>query len=459
MQFVIEPINAPDELRPYADAFVANIADELSDGEWDVVLPGSQQSQKEPPAGYRFAVHAFGTGDTAHLSYQVKDVFSGEVVTSEVLPFGVHSDVVAASTQLIRKIRVELGRSHRVFGNLSRSERSAWETLVRQHSLADSLRNAGDFGAAARAYGVLDSLYTMQRWGARVALMFGVERLRGRRASVFSESMRGNTDLDSLINEAERMAADLIDRFPNRFEAREARGLVRHQRVLLGKTKSLLALIDSAVADLQPPTADKGSPEGLTALSGLLLNRGDWAAARTYALAALKRDNFLEHENANLMQLYVASFNLGEDDLARRACKEINANFPRQNIGVACRLELMGWSDTEPLDLAEARRIAREGNANDPPYLRAHTEKEANLLLAAIMFRAGEIAEAHELANSVDVSTDTNTGLLGQKAAVLARFGDSTRARELAAGDALHGVLTQIALEKMRVYKGLLPKH
>jgi hypothetical protein len=83
-------------------------------------------------------------------------------------------------------------------------------------------------------------------------------------------------------------------------------------------------------------------------------------------------------------------------------------------------------------------------------------EPHAKLLLAAVLFRAGELAEARELANTADISAHVQ--LLPVKAAVLARLGDSTRARELAAAFAMRGNVARLALETQRMLRGLLPR-
>jgi hypothetical protein len=395
--------------------------------------------------------------DTA-LSYHVLEFPTLTVVGSGLVEFKGRPRAEEMATRLDRAVRLDIGRSQRVLGKLSDRERAAWNQLWQRQKLADSLRNDGAYDEAEDAYRTAGALYSATAWTPRLAVLVGVEHVKLLHNRFIARFLAGDAvGADSVFKRAQRLATDLLERYPKRIEPREARAsLLYHHSVLT--TEPTLQSLARAAEELQNLV---GLPFGNTAtayvrLSGIRYLQGDYISSLSYADAAEKRDVFLTHENEILVRRFQAAFELADNVVADRACSDLNERFPLEWPAGACRLMLMGWGDSAQIDLQEARRIAAEGNRNDPLPYQPKSSNYLRGLLAAVLARAHQSAEARRLLESVDVSLDPE--LIALEAAAYALLEDWPRARAFASQYASRSEHAQLVIQRRRFYKALSTK-
>ncbi len=451
-EFVIAQMRTDEDLRGLTDAVDGLSAERLRQFGWRVTL--AKPGARLPELGYSLEERAYHNGGSTEFSYRVKELSSGDVVAAGALKFDGPLQPSEIATELTLEIRRKIGRSQRVLGPLSANVRSDWAHVWQQQMLGDSLRSAGAFSEAATVYRAADATYRNTNWPAKLALLVGVQHTKLLENYAIAASLQGNSSVaDSLFERAIALADELAQRYPDRVEPIDARATVRYARSAF-TDQPTLALLDEAKSDLQALVQRPGaSAAAFARLSGVLFRKGEFDAARAVADEAAQRDVFLTSDNEILVQKFQALFNLEDDARAQAVCDTLNVRFPKEWPSAGCRLLLMGWTRTRPVDVEEADRLVREGAARESRQTQQVMTPRLDILRAGVLARAGQPDRALEILKRIDHSRDPE--LLAVKAAVYALLGDTTEARALARAFGQRNEPAQLLIEHGRLFRRL----
>jgi serine/threonine-protein kinase len=343
-------------------------------------------------------------------------------------------DTLAASAALL--VRSFLGEEIRL-RELRQSTRDveAWVLYQRAERVRkemDSLGAADDTAGVSRAWAASDSLLAEaerqdSRWVDPVTLR-GALAYRRSRAAVDQPALAGRWIEAGLRHVARALA--LQARNP---DALELRGNLRYWKWLLGLEPDAArarGLLDSARADLELAVSINGSQAGAWAtLSHLYNQTGSGVDVNLAARRALEADAFLSNADVILTRLFFSSYDLGQFVDARRWCDEGIRRFPANYRFTECRLLMLTTRDEQP-DAARAWVLADSLLALTPPALRDYQRLSTQLMVAAVLARAGLTDSARALAarSRGDEVTDPTRDLANIAAFVYRLAGDTAAA-------------------------------
>jgi hypothetical protein len=135
-------------------------------------------------------------------------------------------------------------------------------------------------------------------------------------------------------------------------------------------------------------------------------------AARAYSA-----DPYTEDARQLLGRLFGIDFDAANDIEARRWCDEYARMFQPDWFVGGCRLMLMTWDSTEAPTAPEARRIAANATAAAPAMVRSGIEAQLHVLVAGVLARLGQTADAERLLDSV------RTAVAGNRAVAVEPYG------------------------------------
>jgi serine/threonine-protein kinase len=305
----------------------------------------------------------------------------------------------------------------------------AWELVQRAEKLqrdGEGAARAGDTAAASGHFARADTLLARAEsrdpgWIDPVTLRGAVDVSRVRAASAPLAARRW---IDDGIGHAARALA----RAPRDADALELRGTLRYMRWALGLApdpRDAAALLRGAEEDLKAATTlDPTKATAYGMLSQVYDQKDDMVEAKLAAQRAYEEDAYLTGADRVLWRLYATSYDLEQFADAAHWCEEGQRRFPANPLFVRCRLWLFTTS-ARPPDAAEAWRemeeLRRRTPADDWPF----REREARILVAAALARAGQSDSARRVLEHAraDAVVDPQRELLSFEAFVRTLLG------------------------------------
>ena len=170
----------------------------------------------------------------------------------------------------------------------------------------------------------------------------------------------------------------------------EIRGVLRHaQSVLLGAADGVdrSAIYPIVERDLNLAVqGDSTLARALSTLGMIQFARGDFERARLNTERAYRADYYLAQPDI-LFRLFSASFEVGQDDEAKKWCTLFNRRFPNDWLGAQCRLALMTWRADEPANADTAWKLVTLAIPRTPPAIRPAAELQLKTLAAGVIAR------------------------------------------------------------------------
>jgi len=381
-------------------------------------------------------------GNQARVNFRLVDGNSGADIkrVSIVAPLG---DPLKLKGQLAdsiaQSLRVTLGDEVRLRASQAGTQNpTAWSLVQSAQKLrgdADALEKGGNVDASAAQLQVADSLLRQaqeldRNWAEPLVV-------RGQIAAKLSKQKKEPADAEKLINDGLTIADSALalnERNPDALELRGslhaemvARGLVQDQRKMKEQ-------VDLAEKDLR--TAIEINPSqarALYILSTIAYVHQDVPEANNLAQRAYEADAYLTAAPAILFELYVTSYDLGAFSPAQKWCDLLKKRFPQNpNVG-RCQLWIMTTKSASK-DPDEAWRRASDYVRLAPPQLKEYTRREAQIVVAEVLNRAGMPDSARHVllrARTSDPAIDPRGELVGYEAFVRAQLGDKQEAVNL----------------------------
>ena len=289
--------------------------------------------------------------------------------------------------QLKEEIQVRQQRS-------TTSSTAAWLLLQRgelERKNADAAVAKGDSTATDRAFHGADSLFAAAEeadgaWVdpvvARATLAYRRSRLAGRDLALVRKWV------DMGLGHADRALA----KDAGNADALEVRGNLKYftwLTIVPTDPGAARALLLAARKDLEDATkANRNQAGAYASLSHLYSNDGTRTDVSIAGQRALEADEFLANAEVIHGRLFLANYDDGQFEKAGQWCAEARRRFPAGILAVRCQLFLLTGKGKDP-DVAAAWRLADSVVAVTPPAARATQRFNADLLVAAVIGRAG----------------------------------------------------------------------
>jgi len=301
-----------------------------------------------------------------------------------------------------RLIRGRLGEEIKLREQrLSTSNVEAWSLVQRAEQLRKNGEAAGtrDTAAMGRNFRAADSVLVMAeqldpKWAdapaLRALVAYNRSRLSGR------DQMLIKQWVDVGVGHADRALA--LD--ANNADALETRGNLKYWAYLMGLEPDAAkseALLNSAKEDLEAATRANPAQAGAWAsLSHLYNQTGSGVDVNLAARRALEADAFLSNADQVLNRLFLSSYDLGQFPDASNWCTEMGTRFPESYQSPRCKLYMLTTRAEQP-DVERAWRLADSIKSMVPEARKAYFELNSNLLVAAVLARAGQTDSALSL--------------------------------------------------------------
>jgi hypothetical protein len=149
------------------------------------------------------------------------------------------------------------------------------------------------------------------------------------------------------------------------------------------------ALLRNAETDLR--AAVEGDPARAVAwnsLSHMMVSRSDNAEGKLAALKAYEADPYLTSANLTVWRIFTSSFELNDPVESRHWCSEGLRRFPEDPRFQECQLMSLVFK-AEPADIPGAWAVRRRMTDLTPAEERDWADREARMLIAAGLARAG----------------------------------------------------------------------
>jgi len=203
----------------------------------------------------------------------------------------------------------------------------------------------------------------------------------------------------ALIDEGLGHATRALALAPADARALELRGTLRYRRWQFARPpdpQQVAALLDDARTDLERATAiEPTAASAYAMLSSLYYQTKDLQGAALAARRAYEEDAYLTNAADILTRLFHTSYDLDQQRQAQRWCQEGMRRFPRDFRFFQCQLLMMTRLETP--DVARAWRVLNGLDSLTPPPQRAMLHLRNQMLVAAVIARAGLTDSAHQV--------------------------------------------------------------
>ena len=381
-------------------------------------------------------------GNQARVNFRLVDGNSGADIkrVSIVAPLG---DPLKLKSQLAdsiaQSLRVTLGDEVRLRASQAGTQNpTAWslvQTAQKMRNDAEALEKGGNVDAsAAQLLGADSLLRRAQELDRNYAEPLV---LRGLIAARLSKQKKEPAEAEKLLNAAVLLADTALALNERDPDALELRGAARAELVgrgLVPDQRGIKDQVDLAEKDLRAAIEiNPSQARALYILSTIAYVHQDVPQANNLAQRAYEADAYLTAAPAILFELYVTSYDLGAFSPAQKWCDLLKKRFPQNpNVG-RCQLWIMTTKGASK-DPDEAWRRASEYVRLAPPQLKEYTKREAQIVVAEVLNRAGlQDSARHVLARAKtsDPAIDPRGELLGYEAFVRAQLGDKQEAVDL----------------------------
>ncbi|HEX2451037.1 MAG TPA: protein kinase [Gemmatimonadales bacterium] len=386
-----------------------------------------------------------GLGDRLRVNIALVNAATGTEIGSKNIEEP-RAEILSLQEELTKEValflRQQLGQEVRLEASrLGTRNRAAWELLQKAQQevkAAEPLIAAGDTGAAKRQFGRADTLLAQAeaadpKWATPPAQRSWVAYRQSRLAGSFDRAYYSEW-IDKGLAHAERALAIK----PDDPDALEARGTLRYWRFLLNLEPGAQAsakLAADAEKDLRAAVeANPTQASALTSLSHLLAGRHELAEAKLASLRAYESDPYLTNADVTLWRLTSISSDLEDAVEAKRWCDEGRSRFPDDPRFAECQVLVFSIPGVKP-DVAHAWKMADEYVKLSPPALREYRKREAQMMVALALARAGlkDSARGVALRARADASLDPTRELANWEAWVRTLVGDRDEAFQLLA--------------------------
>ena len=381
-------------------------------------------------------------GNQARVNFRLVDGNSGADIkrVSIVAPLG---DPLKLKSQLAdsiaQSLRVTLGDEVRLRASQAGTQNpTAWslvQTAQKMRNDAEALEKGGNVDAsAAQLLGADSLLRRAQELDRNYAEPLV---LRGLIAARLSKQKKEPAEAEKLLNAAVLLADTALALNERDPDALELRGAARAELVgrgLVPDQRGIKDQVDLAEKDLRAAIEiNPSQARALYILSTIAYVHQDVPQANNLAQRAYEADAYLTAAPAILFELYVTSYDLGAFSPAQKWCDLLKKRFPQNpNVG-RCQLWIMTTKGASK-DPDEAWRRASEYVRLAPPQLKEYTKREAQIVVAEVLNRAGlQDSARHVLARAKtsDPAIDPRGELMGYEAFVRAQLGDKQDAVDL----------------------------
>ena len=342
------------------------------------------------------------------------------------------------SKQVALFLRARLGEEVRLREDRTATlNPEAWSLVQRAEAArkeASARLLADSAAAAARLIGRSDSLLGVAeladpRWTAPTVRR---AELAMQQVSATRDDLRRRDLIASGLAHAERALA-LDPKNPAALEVRGSLRYAKHRFGLAPDPVEAATLLRTAEEDLRQSIAlDAERATALNALSLLLYRKYNKVEANNYARRAYEADAYLAAAPDIIYRLTVTSYDLEQFVDAIQWCELGDARYPQQPRFAYCQLLLMGTNAREP-DVAEAWRLVDEFAARTPSPSREAARREAQMLAAVPIARAGLVDSARRVMERARAGRDIDPRgeLIGAEAVSRVLIGDRDEAIRL----------------------------
>jgi TolB-like protein len=303
----------------------------------------------------------------------------------------------------------------------------AWSLVQRSARLRKEGDAKGTDPAALVLYASADSLLAdaHRRDGKWSEPLVRRAQIALRRASIEKTADARRSSYDAGIAQAD--SALLIA--PRNPDALEVRGTLRYKKYLaqlFASPAEGASMLNAAEQDLLKATeVNPGQANAFNVLSELdYRSKFDPGQAAIHAQRALEADEFLAAANAVIWRLFATNYDRGDYDNASKWCAEGGRRFAQDSKWSLCRLYI-GLMDEQKADIGAAWKDVADFVAHSAPTDRPLAEKEARMLAAAQIARAGLVDSAKNVIASAraDRVQDPARETVGMEALALLRTG------------------------------------
>jgi DNA-binding SARP family transcriptional activator/tetratricopeptide (TPR) repeat protein len=268
-------------------------------------------------------------------------------------------------------VRREVGRDRKTRESVtSAAEPGAWEAVQSAESLIDEARELRRRGMTAAAMAGLvraDSVLASAEEPSAgwIVPVLTRARVASERAWLAILPPMGDVAIARLeFEEALAHAARAVSRDPGNAAAREMRGTIAYWmwEVLGHDLARSQELLTSAEADLRHAVrSDATRIRAWMILANASFARADFPAAYWAVKQAQDLDTYHEHAQELLLRLFASAFELGDDEGAKRWCRELRYLFPRGPTGAHCGVAGLAWREQHhPAEAETAWGLIRE---------------------------------------------------------------------------------------------------
>ncbi|MEO7137096.1 MAG: protein kinase [Gemmatimonadales bacterium] len=321
-------------------------------------------------------------------------------------PAGNYLGVQDTLTQKVAAlIRERLGEEIRLREQRNRTRNvDAWSLVQRAEQArkqAEGLVDRKDTTAAlGRGFDLADSLYAK----AHEKDSTWTEPLVGRAAVAYRRSRLvgfDGTAAKPWIDKGKTFAEMVLTLDPRNPDGLELRGTLRYWGWLLNVEPDPSAakrLLHEAQSDLEAAVRVRPSQAGAwSILSHLYSNTKGETDAKLAGLRAYEADAYLRDAPQLLNRLFSTSYDLAQFGEAGRWCDEGTRRFPSDFNFVKCQLWVMSTKAREP-DVTRAWRLADSLTGLSPVGRREYDRREARMIVAMVLARAGLADSARQVA-------------------------------------------------------------
>jgi TolB-like protein/tRNA A-37 threonylcarbamoyl transferase component Bud32 len=302
----------------------------------------------------------------------------------------------ALTEKVAGMIRERLGEEIRLREQRDRTKSvAAWALVQRAEQArksAETLVDSKDTtSAVAEAFGAADSLYAR----AHTADPQWAEPLVGRAQISYRRSRLVGFDgvaAKPWIEQGLKSADEALSTSPQDPDALEIRGTLRYWKWLLNLEPDGAAakrLLGNAQQDLETAVRFRPAQAGAWAiLSHLYNNTKGETDAKLAGIRAYEADAYLRDAPQVLNRLFVSSYDLAQFVDAAHWCDEGAHRFPQDFNFTKCQLWILSTKATAP-DVALAWKLADSLARLSPPGRREYDAREAQMIVAMVLARAG----------------------------------------------------------------------
>ncbi|MDQ3244401.1 MAG: protein kinase [Gemmatimonadota bacterium] len=439
-----DDVSGGGQLTHIADGLTESLIEQLSQVQaLDVVSKGGVSKFRGSDAGadsvardLKAGTLVFGTvaqqGNALNVSVRFVDGNSGADIERKSFSQST-SNVLAVRDSLAVEVanflRARVGEEVRLRETRSgTSNVVAWTMLQRAEKLRkDGERQAksGDTLASAKSFADADAQLAQSEkldptW---------VDPIAGRARIALARTIASSGPIDAKPWIAEGIAFSdrALSRDPRNAGALTARGIITYRQWALSlftTQRDGAELLDKSERDLKAATAIQPSnAEAWSQLSQIYNQKDDLIGAKLAASKAFEEDAYLSGTDRVLWRLYATSYDLEHFADAVKWCDEGGRRFPSNISFVRCRLWLFTTS-ARPPNVIEAWQDFDKLKSLAPAKTWDFQQREAKILVAAALARAGQQDSARKLLLSAraDTQTDPEGNLLTFEAFVRTLF-------------------------------------